>query len=153
MRYLLVLALLFVVASCGKKSKNKAAPTKERETVCSGAAGALVSEEACGESFDWSIESSSVNFPKNYSLAIDGVTYFNTCKNKSRVAKVTTEGDKTYIRFENFRNLIKEELSIKIIDKGALCDNDAIFFNDANVEYKMEKLSSKKYLIVVKLNN
>ncbi|HXH31361.1 MAG TPA: hypothetical protein VNJ01_11155 [Bacteriovoracaceae bacterium] len=155
MKLSIIILAALILTGCGKKSKNKGVDLPDVVVVPVVSCKVITdaNRAACTDTFDWRIESTSDLFPKNYQIEIDGVTYFNTCKTKTRVATVTKVDRNTVISFENFRNVTSGTLSLKIIDKGALCDNDAVFFFSENTEFKMKKLGPTKYLIEVKLNN
>lgn len=121
MRFL-VLCLLALTVSCQESASNSK-PDSRRDPVCGG----------CSlNSPDWTITSSSVNFPSEYSLSIDGKFFADTCS--SKLMKKEVRDNKVHIKFK-FPSVPTRSFSVLILDRGEGCDNNAIFHTEDDVMY------------------
>ncbi len=74
----------------------------------------------------WTIDSSSINFPENFSVHL-GDRVRNNCLEPELFKVVRNENGRTEIKFE-LPGVITDAISVKIVDLGADCKNDKLFF-------------------------
>jgi hypothetical protein len=134
MKTALLLALTLILSSCGKSSSPNSGKGQDPSTCKSALIGSL-----CMASIPWTITSSSVNFPKNFKLKMMGDFEVDTCKRKD-FFKLSQKDGKTDIKFK-FVMIPERSFPVEIIDRGANCDNNAIFHSEDNVVYGVAEIS------------
>lgn len=146
---LLLSLMMFVLISCGGSSSGGGSDEKTRFPQC-GEVHTLCHAEA-----DWSINSTPVNFPKNFSITMNDMPVIDTCKDTTEV-KVETNFDRKLIKFRLAWVPQNEAIKVVFEDRGLSCDNNAIFHSEDSVVYGVITLTvegKKSYSVSVNLNN
>lgn len=145
---LLLSVMMLALVSCGG-SKGGGSAEKKQFPQC-GEVHTLCHAEA-----DWSINSTPVNFPKNFSIRMNNMPILDTCKD-SRDVKVETNFDRKLISFRLPWVPQNEAIKFEMLDLGENCDNNAIFHSEDSVVYGVITLTvegKKSYSVSVNLNN
>jgi hypothetical protein len=140
--------MIFVLVSCGDRTTGTGTPDKKVTPMC-------LDSLNCGpEMADWTINSTSVNFPKRYLIRINDKIKADNCWMPS-LFTITTEANRTLIKFR-VPLIPKEALKIDIIDRGTDCNNNAIFHSEDSAVYGVITLTvdgKKIHSVSVNLQN
>lgn len=84
----------------------------------------------------WTVSSSSVNFPKNFTVEVNNSMLYSTCLSPNAMKVTSIEGGRVLITFKH-KLAPTGIMKFEIYDLGQYCDNRAYFHSDQNTDYRI----------------
>lgn len=152
---LILFMTLSILISCGKSGGNGSSdgPESRKDPVCGEPSDGM--STVCLPNVDWTINSTSVNFPKKFRLLINGGLVTDTCLMPRGAALKESEGRRILIQMK-YSWLPSSFFKLEIIDLGEDCTNNAIFHTQDEVQYGTAEIiinGVKSYNIYARLEN